>query len=265
MSKANMKLVELTSPKIGAISRATPVIIPIAAIEQHGDHLPVWTDSLLLGEIVDRVEKSLGKQILVAPLMWLGNSDHHLDFFGTLSASSRTYLDMLNDLVENFLSYGFKRIVLLNGHGGNDVPAKQALFEIRQRNRIRKDLLLLMATYWGLGTEPWLVDPAIEQRDMGHACEWETSMVLTLRPDLVGDYKNAPVIEPGNAFRPASRAWTTKDRSSIGHIGSPHLASKEKGDVLFNAFSSDVERWLKGVIGWDGSSWDGAKHFGFPV
>ena len=90
-------------------------------------------------------------------------------------------------------------------------------------------------------------------------------MVLSLRPELVGDYKNAPVIEPGNAFRPASRAWTTKDRSNIGHIGSPHLASKEKGEVLLNAFASDVERWLKGVIDWDGSSWDGAKHFGFPV
>ena len=147
-----MKLVELSSPKIGAISRATPVIIPIAAIEQHGDHLPVWTDSLLLGEIVDRVEKSLSKYILVAPLMWLGNSDHHLDFFGTLSASSRTYLDMLNDLVENFLSHGFKRIVLLNGHGGNDVPAKHALFEIRQRHRIRQDRCIFEVAY-KLGTK----------------------------------------------------------------------------------------------------------------
>ena len=260
-----MKLVELSSPKIGAISRATPVIIPIAAIEQHGEHLPVWTDSLLLGEIVDRVEKSLSKQILVAPVLWLGNSDHHLDFFGTLSASSRTYLDMLNDLVENFLSYGFKRIVLLNGHGGNDIPAKQALFEIRQRNRIRTDLLLLMATYWGLGIEPWTLDPAITQREMGHACEWETSMVLALRPELVGDYKNAPVVEPGNAFRPANRAWTTKDRSSLGHIGWPHLASHEKGNVLLSAFSADVQRWLQEVIDWDGNSWDGTKHFGFPV
>lgn len=264
-SKSIMKLVELTSPKISAISRSTPVVIPIAAIEQHGDHLPVWTDSLLLGEIVDRVEKTLSKQILVAPLMWLGNSDHHLDFVGTLSASSRTYLDMLNDMVENFLSYGFTRIVLLNGHGGNDVPAKQALFEVRQRNRVRKDLLLLLATYWGLGTEPWKSDPQIEQRDMGHACEWETSMVLALRPELVGEYKNAPVIEPGDAFRPASRAWTTKDRSSIGHIGWPHLASKEKGDALFHAFTSDVERWLRGVIDWDGSSWDGTRRLGFPI
>ena len=260
-----MKLVELSSPKIGAISRSTPVIIPIAAIEQHGDHMPVWTDSLLLGEIVDRVEKSLSKQILVTPLMWLGNSDHHLDFFGTVSASSRTYLDMLNDMVENFLSYGFTRIVLLNGHGGNDVPAKHALFEVRQRNRIRKDLLLLMATYWGLGTEPWKTDPQIQQREMGHACEWETSMVLAIRPELVGDYKNAPVIEPGEAFRPANRAWTTKDRSGIGHIGWPHLASKEKGDVLLNAFASDVERWLKGVIDWDGSSWDGTRRIGFQT
>ena len=90
-------------------------------------------------------------------------------------------------------------------------------------------------------------------------------MVLALRPELVGDFKNSPVIEPGNAFRPANRAWTTKDRSNMGHIGWPHLASKEKGEVLLNAFSADVESWLREVIDWDGSSWEGMKHIGFPV
>jgi creatinine amidohydrolase len=256
-SHPTMKLAELSSPAIDLLSRDIPVVVPIAAIEQHGQHLPVWTDSLLLGEITDRVERNLKEKILVTPLMWLGNSDHHLDFCGTLSASGRTYLDILNDLVENLIFHGFKRIVLLNGHGGNDVPAKQAIFEVRQRHRARKDLLLLMTTYWGLGTEPWKDDPTIEQRDMGHACEWETSMVLAIRPDLVVDHKNVPVVEPGNAFRTGYRAWTTKDRSSIGHIGWPHLASKEKGELLLNAFAVDVERWLARVVAWNGSSWDG--------
>ena len=252
-----MKLIEMSSPAIDSLPRNIPIVIPIAAIEQHGKHMPVWTDSLLLGEIVERVESSLCHEILVTPLMWLGNSDHHLDFTGTMSASSRVYLDMLNDMVENFLIHGFKRIVFLNGHGGNDIPAKHAIFEVRQRHRLQDDLLLLMTTYWGLGTQPWLDDPTINQREMGHACEWETSMVLAIRPDLVADYKNAPVVEHGNAFNPGSRAWTTKDRSAVGHIGMPHLASAAKGEILFKAFARDVENWLRRVIVWDGKSWEG--------
>ena len=83
--------------------------------------------------------------------MWLGNSQHHIDFAGTMSAAPRTYLDTLSDMAENLLIHGFRRIVLLNGHGGNIVPAQQAVFEVRQKYRWRSDLLLLAATYWTLG------------------------------------------------------------------------------------------------------------------
>ena len=83
-------------------------------------------------------------------MLWLGNSHHHLDFASTLSAAPRTYLDLLGDLIDNFVAHGFRRIVLLNGHGGNIVPASQAVFEARQRYRGR-DNLLLGATYWLLG------------------------------------------------------------------------------------------------------------------
>ncbi|MFN5767872.1 MAG: creatininase family protein, partial [Pirellulaceae bacterium] len=95
-----MKLIELSWPSIAKLAPDTPVVLPIAAIEQHGHHLPVWTDSLLLGEVMERVERRMSDRILVAPLQWLGNSHHHLDFAGTLSASPRTYLDLLSDLVE---------------------------------------------------------------------------------------------------------------------------------------------------------------------
>ena len=88
------------------------------------------------------------------PLLWLGNSHHHMDFAGTLSAAPRTYLDLLGDLIDNLVTHGFRRIVLLNGHGGNIVPAGQAVFEARQRYRERSDLLLLSATYWLLGAKP---------------------------------------------------------------------------------------------------------------
>jgi creatinine amidohydrolase len=252
-----MQLANLSWPAVHALPKDTPIIFPVAALEQHGGHMPLFTDSLLLGEIVRRSSERLGDRVVWAPLMWLGNSDHHLDFPGTLSAAPRVYLDLLNGLAENFIQHGFKRLAFINGHGGNDVPGKQSVFELRQRHRHRSDLLLLFATYWSLGGEPWKGDPAIQQREMGHACEWETSMILRLNPKLVGDISKLKTVDFGTGFAPASRGWTTKDRTAPGHIGSPELATAEKGETLFATFTDGVVEFLERVIRWDGQSWNG--------
>jgi creatinine amidohydrolase len=189
--------------------------------------------------------------------MWLGNSEHHLDFAGTLTASPRTYLDLLSDLLNNFLTHGFRWLVLVNGHGGNIVPGQQAVFEVRQRHRQRGDLLLLSATYWMLGGKPHDGDASFVQSRMGHACEWETSMMLRLAPRLVGDISQIDPIEFGNPFEPASRGWITKDRTAPGHIGHPRAATAEKGEKLFSVFSRDVVTFLERAIAWDGQSWEG--------
>lgn len=251
------KWVELTAPEVRGLAPATPLVFPIAAIEQHGPHLPVWTDSLITQHLIDVLSERMQDRVLFAPLMWLGNSHHHLDFNGTLSASPRVYLDLLGDLMDNAIEQGFRRIVFLNGHGGNDVPAKQATFEVRQRYSSRSDLLLLMTTYWGLGVDPTLRESGWLQSEMGHACEWETSMVLKLRPDLVHPFEHLPPVEPGNPFRPGSRAWKTADRSQPGYIGAPHAASAQKGEQLLGWFSEALEVWLDRVVAWDGVSWDG--------
>lgn len=252
-----MLLQEQTWPRIASASPDTPVLIPIAAVEQHGHHLPLATDSMLLGEIVRRVDRRVGEDALIAPLMWLGNSHHHLDFAGTLSCEPRAYLDLLRGLVDNLIGHGFRRLLVLNGHGGNDVPGKQALFEVRQHYRHRGDLLLLFTTYWSLGTRPWESMSEIVQRDMGHACEWETSMMLRIAPDLVGDYRSAADVPPGNPFRPAHRAWITRDRSEPGHIGQPALATVEKGEHLLQAFTEDIASLVGRMRAWDGNSWEG--------
>jgi len=251
-----MELLEMRWPQVAALPPDTPVVFPIAALEQHGHHMPLFTDSLLCGEVMRRTKEKLGDRVLFAPLQWLGNSHHHLDFAGTMSASPRVYLDLIADMAENFIFHGFRRIVFVNGHGGNILPAQQSLFEVRQKVRERADLLLLSCTYWSLGSDPRTQMPSIHQSQMGHACEYETSMMLRLAPHLVGDYKNAKPVEFGKAFAPASRAWITKDRTAPGHIGYPHLASAEKGEVLFQAFSGDVIALLERVLAWDGKEWD---------
>ncbi len=251
-----MTLTDMTWPAVKALPHDTPVVFPVAALEQHGHHMPLFTDSLLMGEVVRRVAgiDRFREKVLFAPLQWLGNSDHHLDFPGTLSAPPRTYIDLLNGLFDNFVTHGFKRLVLVNGHGGNDVPGKQSVFETRQKYRHFPDLLFLFATYWNLAKP---TDPALVQPEMGHACEWETSMMLRIRPDLVGDLAELAEVPFGNPFQPASRGWITKDRTVPGHIGDPRQATAEKGERLLATFADGFAALLDRVLAWDGRSWNG--------
>ena len=225
-----MLLQEMTWPEISNLSRDIPVVVPVAALEQHGHHMPVFTDSLLVGEVVRRVGAAMADRVLIAPLMWLGNSHHHMDFQGTLSASPRVYLDLLNDLAENLITHGFRRIVFINGHGGNITPGKQAIFELRQRHRDRSDLLLLFASYWD-NANPNAGRPDLVQSQMGHACEWETSMMLRLAPHLVKDFTRAEPVGFGFGFEPAYRGWTTKDRTVTGHIGHPQAPPRRRAST----------------------------------
>jgi creatinine amidohydrolase len=137
------------------------------------------------------------------------------------------------------------------------VPGKQVVFETRQRYRQRDDLLLLLSTYWSLGGRPWETMPDLHQREMGHACEWETSMMLQIAPELVGNYGEAATVPFGKPFLPASRGWVTQDRSEPGHIGSPQLATAAKGEHLLATFSDNVVALIERMIRWDGQSWDG--------
>jgi serine/threonine protein kinase len=132
--------------------------------------------------------------------------------------------------------------------------------EFLQANKIpdvRTDIYAL-GSYWTLGGKPWESDPSMVQRRMGHACEFETSMMLRLHPHLVaGDVKQLKDVDWGNPFEPASRGWITKDRTEPGHIGFPRHATAEKGEILFRTFAADVVALMERVIKWDGKSWDG--------
>ena len=252
-----MKLVEMTSAAVRQLPRSTPVVIPIGALEQHGPHLPVLTDSMLLGEVCRRSEERLADRVLFAPVLWLGNSDHHLDFPGTMSASPRVYLDLLRDLVESFLRHQFCRILLLNGHGGNIVPGQQALYEVRQKYRERQDLLLLFASYWALGSQPAEQMPELTHSQILHACQWETSMVQRLRPDLVAPTNDLEATNAGRPFPPAYRASIIQEMCSPGYVGDPRSATPEIGERLFELFTGDVVSFLQRVSEWDGQSWNG--------
>jgi creatinine amidohydrolase len=92
---------------------------------------------------------------------------------------------------------------------------------------------------------------------MGHACEWETSMMLRLAPQLVKEFKKLGAVEPGAGFAPATRGWITKERTVPGHIGHPREASGEKGEALFKVFTDGLTGFLERVTAWDGKGWNG--------
>ncbi len=258
-----MNLTDLTWPAIDSLDRSTPVVLPIAALEQHGRHMPLFTDSLLLGEIMRRVQRlPVASRVLFAPLQWLGNSHHHLDMPGTMSASPRVYMDLLCDMAENFIGHGFRRIVFINGHGGNITPSQQACFELRQKHRDRHDLLLTTLTYWNVANPLQAASSAdslhgLTQHEMGHACEWETSMMLAIRPELIhGNVDEVPEIPFGSGAAPGYRGWTMADRSTPGHIGTAADATATKGEALFEIFTDGVSQFLQRVAAWDGQGWD---------
>src|SRR5947199_8204264 len=115
-----MKFHELTAPELRRVPRDGVVVVaPIAACEQHSDHLPTFTDTILVTAVAEGVEQRLSKEVLLLPTLWFGASHHHLPYGGTLSAPSDNHVTMLCDLLTPLLDDGYQRIMFLNGHGGN--------------------------------------------------------------------------------------------------------------------------------------------------
>jgi creatinine amidohydrolase len=234
-----MIFAELTAPVIRALDReSTLVIAPIAATEQHGPHLPVATDTILCAAVSSGVEQTLVERSLLLPVLWLGASDHHLPFGGTLTAPLPTYEQMLVDLLTPLLVDGFRRILVINGHGGNIDPLRVAL---RRLDVAFPRAILTGAAYWDLAA-PELAEICVGPRkEMGHACEIETSMVLYLRPELVR--LDLAVDDPDTTPSGLDGLTWPRDfarRTDHGVVGYPEAASAERGRRMLDAAVTKV-------------------------
>ncbi len=242
-----MKFAELTAPQIRRIHRdRTLVLAPIAACEQHSDHLPVITDTLLCGAVADGVEARLPERVLTLPVLWLGASDHHLPFGGTLTASLPTYEAMLIDLLRPLLVQGFTRILLLNGHGGNIDPLRVAL---RRLDNEFPKALLTGAAYWELAASNLAALCRGPRKDVGHACEIETSMMMAIRPDLVRTdlIQDDPCPSPA-ALEGLFWARDFQRRTDHGAVGFPEHASPESGRQMLEAVVTRVSDVAKSLL-----------------
>jgi creatinine amidohydrolase len=233
------------------VAREAIVVLPIAAMEQHGPHLPVMVDTLLCGEVAKRAaERAAGSRpVVVAPTVWSGLSEHHMPLGGTFTLDFATFKSLIECLCRSLLRHGFRRVLLLNGHGGNVAALRVVVDELRTLN-----MRLMTATYWTV--DPLAIADLLErQSGVQHACEAETSMVMALRPELVDDsqLEAAKHLEPGQVAGQAQAlhsAMKFEERTPTGVIGDPTAASAAKGEKLLEASADAVAKVLSDDARW---------------
>jgi creatinine amidohydrolase len=177
---------EMTRSELGSLLRGGIVVLPTGATEQHGPHLPTGHDTFMVGAIARQAGTLAATRtetpIILAPTVPFGSSDHHLPFGATLSLRTETYRAVVQDLVRSMIAGGARRVMLLNGHGGNTEVNELVARDLA----LRHDVTIAAAPYWEIAAEALAALPACEGlRLPGHAGAFETATMLALRHDLV--------------------------------------------------------------------------------
>lgn len=243
---------ENTWQELGALVANDPVVIvPTGSMEQHGPHLPVMVDSLLsyrVAELAARKAVNAATGVLVTPPVWTGYSPHHMDFAGTITLSASTFMAVLTDVAKSLHHHGFRRILFLNGHGGNTNLVRSTV----QSLRFEHGVSTAGANYWDLAAEQinaWRQSPL---GGVSHACEFETSLAFALRQDLVSTElieDHMPKRSPLTSLDltkggPVTVATSFSTITQAGTLGAPSLASKERGEQILEAVTGAVAEFL---------------------
>lgn len=238
-----MKLAEMTWQEVDGLRRQTVVLIPTGSLEQHGPHLPLFTDTILATAVAEAVEAKLKEKVLLTPTLWLGASAHHLRFPGTLSASFDAYIRGLADVAESLIPHGFERFFVVNGHGGNSEPNGIAMRQLKAKY---PSLLFGHSGYYTFAEElaaGLLEGPA---KKIQHACEAETSLMMHVRPNLVREGK---IRDDGLKSDPEVQGMMSHfdEVTEQGSLGYASFSSKEKGRLIFEAAVAGVASNLEAI------------------
>lgn len=231
--KVLRRLAELSWDEVAQLDRDVPWLLPIAATEQHGKHLPLGTDDIILEEALNALMQSgaVEGDLLRLPGVHYGNSHEHLRFPGTVSLACATLVKLVEDVLECMHSQGFTRLVLVNSHGGNTALLEAYAQEWAGRFGVRIYGAHFWASDFFADAQSLLQTPLA--RDI-HAGEAETSLLLYLRPALVRTQAIAPQFDCPVALPPYRPGWLTHELSpETGAMGAPSLASAETGKRLF--------------------------------
>jgi len=253
-----MHLVGLTWEEIGARAARDPVVVlPTGSIEQHGPHLPVKVDTLLVTSVTEEAVRRASNRIdvLLAPTVWMGLSTHHTAYF-SLTLSFDTYQQVITELVESLIRTGFRRILLVNGHGGNTDPLHLTVTRVRDRHKV----LIATADYWAVAREDLDRIRESPAGGMGHACEFETSLVMHLEsgavradriqaeyPPGIPGWFMIDMTKPGGPVKLGTRF---EDITRRGVVGDPTLATPEKGRRFIEAVAGRLEQLLLSFATW---------------
>jgi len=233
-----MILAEMTAPEIAALPRDLVVLIPVASCEQHSLHLPVFTDSMIGEEIARRVHERVPDKVLILPVQWLGYSQHHSRYPGTVTAVSETHLLMMMDIVASMVSHGFRKILIQNSHGGNRAGISVLLQRLMERY---PDADAEFYARWAWADSEKLDQIRDRVRGSGHAGETETSMIMAIRPDLVRTGQLDPDGErDGMRVEGSASYYRFDQRTRHGGVGDPTTATAEKGEQFFELSAGEV-------------------------
>jgi creatinine amidohydrolase len=239
----------LTWKQVDALPRdSTLLVLPTAAIEQHGHHLPLATDTLinnlLLGNALKLIPAEL--PVFALPPVCYGKSNEHLGFPGTLSVSAQTFLAVLRDICASIAASGFKKVVLFNTHGGNT-----SLVDVLARD-LRAEFGLRTFSLFGSAGAAF-EGVSLQERTYGfHAGEIETAYLLHATPELVHPEEYtanyiARVDQP-ELLKPegssANFAWLTRDIAPSGVMGDPTPATAANGERWANDAAARIAEIL---------------------
>jgi creatinine amidohydrolase len=219
-----LMLADLTWPEVRRhVEDNSVVLLPVGAFEQHGPGMTLETDTRLATELCRRISARLAPRVLVAPPVTWGRSDYHMGFAGTISLQPETFFLVIRDIIMSLIGHGFRRILLVNGHGGNMAAVEEACEVVRTDT---VDASIEAVTYFALAPLP--------ASAVAHAGEVETSCALALVPQLVRRDRLVPAemlcsVPPSMA---ASSPPAFHEMTRTGNLGDPTLATRDVGEQL---------------------------------
>jgi creatinine amidohydrolase/NitT/TauT family transport system ATP-binding protein len=215
------------------------VLLPVAAVEQHGPHLPVLTDTIIAEAVVGRVlaARQDDQRVWALPVQAYGKSNEHTGFAGTFGLRAETLASTLKDIARGVHASGLRRMLILNSHGGNPEIIDYVARDLREE----LGLLCFTAHPFRFGLSRGIISDAEGGYGI-HGGEAETSLMLAIAPELVQAEHYTPDLPPVRHFMRqftlkggASFGWLTRDLSSSGTIGDPRAATAEKGEAILAA------------------------------
>lgn len=238
-----------TRDQLNNMAGSSTLVLPLGSTEQHGHHLPVSVDATVVTHLAEAAVAQASSQIpvLLLPTLRFGFAQHHLPFGGTVSLRSETYVNVLTDIVVGLASQGFRRLILLNGHGGNESPMHLVVDSIASQNKI--DIHIAAASYWKIAQESLLTLNFGDATVPGHAGHFETSLMMAISPELV-QLQNRPDDQGkkqplGMADIPLAHIrrpglWETSD----GRTDDSHLASAQTGAKLLSDMTEVISNFI---------------------